>query len=175
MFENEYVMDIKRYQRWTAPIVYKAKGFWFWMFIAALGTFGTIYFNIHDVEMRWQSLAMILVLIGVYRGIFFRWMLAGKQFKLMRAHSGMKKWDSKIIVGNTIRIFINGEPNNEIFWKQVELFVEAKSYFDLKVDNDFTRLDKACFTKGTPEQFKAWMFTEHSDIPYSREKPEFDR
>ncbi len=53
--------------------------------------------------------------------------------------------------------------------------MEAKSYFDLAVDNDFVRLDKAGFTKGTPEEFKEWMLKEHPEIPYEKEKKEFDR
>lgn len=175
MFENVYIMDIKRYQRWTAPIVHKAKGFWIWMSVLALGTVGTIYFYTHDVSMRWQGLGLMLMLIGVYRGLLFRKMLAGKQFKLMRAHSGMREWECKVVVGNTIRLFINNEPNNEVFFKQVEKFVEAKSYFDMKVENDFVRLDKACFTKGTADEFKAWMAAEHPEIPYEEEAPEFNR
>ena len=33
MFENEYKMDIRRYQRWTTPIFYKVLSFWPWLFI----------------------------------------------------------------------------------------------------------------------------------------------
>ena len=102
-------------------------------------------------------------------------MLAGKQFKMMRLQKGKKFWNCKVIVGNTIRLFEDGEFSNEVFFKQIKKFVEAKSYFDLAVDNDFVRLDKAGFTKGTPEEFKEWMLKEHPEIPYAREKKEFDR
>ena len=125
--------------------------------------------------MRWKSLALMLMLISVYRSVLFRPMLAGKQFKLMRSQKGKKFWNCKVVVGNTIRLYEDGEFSNEVFFKQVKKFVEAKSYFDLAVDNDFVRLDKAGFTKGTPEEFKEWMLKEHPEIPYEKEKKEFDR
>ena len=117
----------------------------------------------------------MLMLISVYRSVLFRPMLAGKQFKLMRVQKGKKFWNCKVVVGNTIRLYEDGEFSNEVFFKQVKKFVEAKSYFDLAVDNDFVRLDKAGFTKGTPEEFKEWMLKEHPEIPYEKEKKEFDR
>lgn len=175
MFENQYTMDIKRYRRWTAPVFYKVKSFWPWMVILAIGLVGAIFFRNEDTKFNWESLGYMLVLISVYRAVFFRYMLAGKQFKMMRVQNGVKEWQCKVCVGNTIRLFTNGEMNNEVFWKQVEKFVEAKSYFDLKVDNDFVRLDKNCFTKGDADSFKAWMQAEHGDIPYEWELKEFDR
>ena len=42
MFENEYKMDIRRYQRWTTPIFYKVLSFWPWLFIFLLSTVGAI-------------------------------------------------------------------------------------------------------------------------------------
>ena len=86
-----------------------------------------------------------------------------------------EQWDCKVVVGNTIRLFTNGEPNNEVFWKQVTKCVEAKSYFDLSVDNDFVRLDKNGFTKGDADSFKAWVQAEHPEIPWEKELPEFDK
>lgn len=44
MFENEYKMDIRRYQRWTTPIFYKVLSFWPWLFIFLLSTVGAIIF-----------------------------------------------------------------------------------------------------------------------------------
>ena len=140
MFENEYKMDIRRYQRWTTPIFYKVLSFWPWLFIFLLSTVGAIIFYKNDLPMRWKSLALMLMLISVYRSVLFRPMLAGKQFKLMRVQKGKKSWDCKVVVGNTIRLFEDGEFSNEVFFKQVKKFVEAKSYFDLAVDNDFVRL-----------------------------------
>ncbi len=175
MFENQYVMDIKRYRRWTAPTFYKVKSFWPWMVILAIGLYGAIFFSNEETKLNWESLGYMLVLVSVYRAVFFRYMLAGKQFKMMRVQNGMKQWDCKVIVGNTIRLFTNDQPNNEVFWKQVTKCVEAKSYFDLSVDNDFVRLDKNCFTKGDAESFKAWMLQEHPEIPWEKEKPEFDK
>lgn len=175
MFENEYKMDIRRYQRWTTPIFYNVLSFWPWLFIFLLSTVGAIIFYKNDLPMRWKSLALMLMLISVYRSVLFRPMLAGKQFKLMRSQKGKKFWNCKVVVGNTIRLYEDGEFSNEVFFKQVKKFVEAKSYFDLAVDNDFVRLDKAGFTKGTPEEFKEWMLKEHSEIPYEKEKKEFDR
>lgn len=175
MFENEYKMNIRRYQRWTTPIFYKVLSFWPWLFIFLLSTVGAIIFYKNDLPMRWKSLALMLMLISVYRSVLFRPMLAGKQFKLMRSQKGKKFWNCKVVVGNTIRLYEDGEFSNEVFFKQVKKFVEAKSYFDLAVDNDFVRLDKAGFTKGTPEEFKEWMLKEHPEIPYEKEKKEFDR
>jgi len=175
MFENQYIMDIKRYRRWTAPVFYKVKSFWFWVLIFIIGMIGAIFFRNEETKLNWESLGYMLVLISVYRGVFFRYMLAGKQFKMMRVQYGMKEWECKLIVGNTIRLYINGNFNNEIFWKQVEKVVEANEYFDLCVDNDFARLDKNCFTKGDADSFREFIKTEHSDIPYEKEKPEFDR
>ena len=175
MFENEYKMDIRRYQRWTTPIFYKVLSFWPWMVIFLLATVGAIVFYHRDMPLRWKSLSLMLMLISFYRSILFRPMLAGKQFKMMRLQKGKKFWTCKVIVGNTIRLFEDGEFSNEVFFKQIKKFVEAKSYFDLAVDNDFVRLDTAGFTKGTPEEFKEWMLKEHPEIPYAREKKEFDR
>ncbi len=175
MFENEYKMDIRRYQRWTTPIFYKVASFWPWLFIFVLSSVGAFIFYKNDLSIRWKSLALMLMLISVYRSILFRPMLAGKQFKLMRVQKGKKFWNCKVVVGNTIRLYEDGEFSNEIFFKQVKKFVEARSYFDLAVDNDFVRLDKAGFTKGTPEEFREWMLKEHPEIPYEKEKKEFDK
>ena len=133
MFENEYKMDIRRYQRWTTPIFYKVLSFWPWLFIFLLSTVGAIIFYKNDLPMRWKSLALMLMLISVYRSVLFRPMLAGKQFKLMRSQKGKKFWNCKVVVGNTIRLYEDGEFSNEVFFKQVKKCVEAKSYFDLAV------------------------------------------
>ena len=101
MFENEYKMDIRRYQRWTTPIFYKVLSFWPWLAIFLLATVGAIIFYKNDLPMRWKSLALMLMLISVYRSVLFRPMLAGKQFKLMRVQKGKKSWDCKVVVGNT--------------------------------------------------------------------------
>ena len=76
MFENEYKMDIRRYQRWTTPIFYKVLSFWPWLFIFLLSTVGAIIFYKNDLPMRWKSLALMLMLISVYRSVLFRPMLA---------------------------------------------------------------------------------------------------
>ena len=159
MFENEYKMDIRRYQRWTTPIFYKVLSFWPWLFIFLLSTVGAIIFYKNDLPMRWKSLALMLMLISVYRSVLFRPMLAGKQFKLMRLQKGKKFWNCKVVVGNTIRLYEDGEFSNEVFFKQVKKFVEAKSYFDLAVDNDFVRLDKAGFP--TQGGFFSYLHTAH--------------
>ena len=175
MFENQYVMDLKRYRRWTAPTFYKVKSFWGWVVVFIIGLVGALFFHNEDTRLNWESLGYMLMLVSVYRGVFFRYMLAGKQFKMMRVQFGLKQRNCKDIVGNTIRVYTDDNLSNEVFWKQVAKFVEAKSYFDLSVDNDFVRLDKNCFTKGTAEEFKAWMLAEHPEIPYAEELPEFDK
>ena len=74
MFENEYKMDIRRYQRWTTPIFYKVLSFWPWLFIFLLSTVGAIIFYKNDLPMRWKSLALMLMLISVYRSVLFRFL-----------------------------------------------------------------------------------------------------
>lgn len=175
MFENVYTMNLKRYRKWTAPVFYRVKSFWFWVVIFIIGVIGAVFFRNEDTKLNWESLGYMLALIGVYRGVFFRYMLAGKQFKLMRAQNGVKEWECKVVVGNTIRLYVNDNFNNEIFWKQVEKVVEAKSYFDLCVDNDFARLDKSCFTKGDVDSFREFIKTEHPELTIEKEKWEFDR
>ena len=46
MFENEYKMDIRRYQRWTTPIFYKVLSFWPWLFIFLLAYCGRDTYSI---------------------------------------------------------------------------------------------------------------------------------
>lgn len=175
MFENEYKMDIKRYRRWTTPIFYKLPSFWPWLVIFLAAAVGAVVFYKNNMPVNWKSLALMLMLISFYRSVLFRPMLAGKQFKMMRVQRGKKEWDCKVAVGNTIRLYEDGQFSNEVFFGQIKKFVEAKSYFDLAVENDFVRLDKGGFTKGSAEEFKEWMLKEHPDIPYEREKKEFDK
>ena len=102
-------------------------------------------------------------------------MYANKQFRLLSAQFKKKSWMTKVVISDTIQLYMDGELNNEVQWSQVDKLVEAKSYFDLEVDGDYLRLDKATFTQGDAESFLTYMKERHPEIPHQEEKPEFNR
>ena len=175
MFQNEYCMDINRYRHWTCPILTKAKGFRFWLLLILVGLPSACVFYAIDARQSFKTTALLITLVGVYRGFLFRPMYANKQFRLMAAQFDKKSWMTKIVIGDTLRLYVDGELNNEVQWGQVKTLVEARSYFDLEVGGDYLRLDKASFTKGDAESFLAYMKECHPEIPHQEEKPEFNR
>lgn len=175
MFQNEYCMDINRYRHWTSPILTKAKGFWFWLVLTLIGLPTACVLYAIDAKQSFKSAALLVTLAAFYRGFLFRPMYANKQFRLLSARVGKKSWMTKIVISDTIRLYVDGELNNEVSWSQVEGLVDAKSYFDLEVCGDYLRLDKAAFTQGDTAGFLSYMKERHPEIPYREEKPEFDR
>lgn len=175
MFENRYVLNAKLYRAWTAPIFYRTKYFWIMLAVFLSGAAGTIVFYTVGASDKWKALGLLMMFIGLYRGVFFDWITADKQFRVMSAKSGRKEWSCRIVIGNTIRMFMDDKLNNEVYFGQIKTFTEGRSYFDLGAERDNVRLDKAGFTKGTPEEFKAWMLAEHPEIEYKKAEKQFDR
>lgn len=175
MFQNEYCMDINRYRRWTSPILTKAKGFRFWLLLTLIGLFSICMLYAIGARQNFKTTALLITSAAFYRGFLFRSMYANKQFRLLSAQFKKRSWMTKIVISDTIQLYMDGELNNEVQWSQVDKLVEAKSYFDLEVNGDFLRLDKAKFTQGDAESFLAYLKERHPEIPYQEEKPEFNR
>ena len=175
MFENRYVMNAKLYRRWMVPVFYRTKFFWIMLAVFLTGTVSTVVFYSTGASDKWKTLGLLMMFIGLYRGMCFDWITADKQFKIMSARSGKKQWDCRIVIGRTIRMFMDEKLNNEVFFGSIKTFTEGKSYFDLGAEQDRVRLDKAGFVKGTAEDFKAWMLSEHPEIEYKRAENQFDR
>lgn len=175
MFQNEYIMDINRYRHWTSPILTKAKGFRFWLLLTLVGLPTICVLYAIGARQSFKTTALLITLVAFYRGFLFRSMYANKQFRLLSAQFKKKTWMTKIVISDTIQLYMDGKLNNEVQWSQVDKLVEAKSYFDLEVDGDYLRLDKAKFTQGDAESFLTYMKEQHPEIPYQEEKPEFNR
>lgn len=175
MFQNEYRMDLKRYQRWTCPIATKAKGFWIWLAVTVLALPTALWLYAVDARQGFKNTALLLTVAGVYRAFLFRPMYANKQFRLLSRQLGKQSWMTRVVIDDTLRLYVDGELNNEVEWSQVKALAEAKSYFDLEVGDDYLRLDKACFTEGDAESFRAFMTERHPEIPHQEEKAEFNR
>jgi hypothetical protein len=176
MFQNEYTMDVVRYRRWTTPIMHKAKGFWFWLVLVLVGLPAMVILRDMQAKQSYQTAAALLTLAALYRGFFFRGMYANKQFRLLSNRMGKKSWDTRILVDDkTFIMYVDGEKNNEVSWKQISRLVEAKSYIDVEVGGDFMRLDKAGFTRGDAAGFLQFVRDKHPEVRVEREKPAMDR
>lgn len=175
MFQNEYCMNIDRYRHWTCPILTKAKGFKFWLILTLVGLPTVCVFYAVGARQTLKTTALLITFAAFYRGFLFRPMYANKQFRLLSTQFHKKSWMTKIVIGDEISLYVDGNLNNEVQWNQINGLVEAKSYFDLEVNGDYLRLDKAGFTQGDSERFLSYMKEQHPEIPYREEKPEFNR
>lgn len=181
MFENEYTMDSKRYCKWMVPICYKLPIFYVWLGVFIVSTIGLIYFKTHEMvnANRWITVAVFLMFISFYRAIPRRWMVANKQYRLMKQkYFNDKDWQCKNVITNRyIELYLNGKQNNTVGWDEIKEFREAKTYFNLSTGNgrEGVMLDKECFTKGNVVDFKEYMKREHSDIPYKQEEPAYNK
>lgn len=179
MFENQYVMDSKKYEKYMVPKFYLLPIFYIYMAILVVSIIGLIYFEKHDVGTRWKTVAVFLIFIAIFRGIFRKWMVANKQYRLLKQKAfGDKPWECRTVIGNHyIELFLNGKQNNTVGWDEIKEFREAKSYFNLSTGNgrDGVMLEKDSFTKGTAAEFIEYMKREHNSIPYRPEDAPFDR
>ncbi|MBQ0041246.1 MAG: YcxB family protein [Clostridiales bacterium] len=178
MFINEYEMTRKRFLLWSTPRFYKLPIFYIWAVVFIFSGIAWWYFANYDVEMRWQTLAAFMMLISFYRGVAFRYMAVDKQYRLTKEnmYKGVP-WMCKVEVNDGgIRVSANGKIQAYVKWDRISEFVEADSFLDLRVkDGDQARLDKACFTKGNTDEFKAWMKENHPDIPYKEMEARYNR
>ena len=178
MFQVKYFMDMNRYRQWTCPAPHKTKGFWFWLALLVISTPLMFYFRAIDSDLRLQSMSAMCMLIAVYRGFLFRPMYANKQFKVMCVNYHKEErdgWDSGVKVEEDgVETFMDDESRGCVTWDQVQSMTVTSGYADLNVATDFIRLPKDCFTKGSLEEFLAWMDQNHPEIERKRETKEFD-
>ncbi len=178
MFVNEYEMTRKRFLLWSTPVCYRLPVFYIYCAIFLFSGFAWYYFDHNGAAIRWQTLAAFMMIFSFYRGVAFRYMAVDKQYRLTKLN--MYKdvpWMCKVEVNDGgIRVSANGKLQAYVKWERIEAFEEADSFLDLKVkEGDQARLDKACFTKGSEEEFKAYMAEKHPDIPYRTVKPAWNR
>lgn len=178
-FRNEYTLNMQRYRMWMRPPLTKVKGFWFWCPLTLVSLGLLIYLRVNAYPIRLQSLASLILLAAVYRGFFFRAMYVDKQFRVMCMDYGYEPftgWKNTIEVDDAgIRTFMNEKPIADVTWDKVQNLTIANGYYDLEVDLDFIRLDKACFTEGDSESFLRYMTEQHGDIEQKAEKNDFSK
>ena len=176
-FKNVYTMNLPRYRKWMNPPMTKVKGFWIWAVVTVVGLGGLLFFRFNDYPLRLQSLSSLVLLAGVYRGFFFRRMYVDKQFRVMCMDYGYEPftgWQNTIVVTDEgIKTYMNEKGLADVTWDKVQNLTIANGYFDLEVDMDFIRLDKASFTEGDPESFLAYMTEQHPEIEQKPEKDDY--
>lgn len=179
MFENVYLMDSKRYSKWTVPKFYMLPIFYIYIVVFILAAVGFYVFTKISPNNRFMTLSVVLMFISVYRGIPHKWMVSNKQYRLMKQkYFNNMPWTCKVVVNShSIELYINDKSNNTVFWNDIKKFVEAKSYFTLGTGNgrEGVQLDKESFTIGDAESFKEYMKKEHPDIACEWEVPAFDK
>ena len=176
MFQVKYHMDGKRYRAWTCPPTHKLPGFWFWMVLLVISTPAMFYLRSIDAAPRHQSLAAMTMLVAVYRGILFRHMHTDKQFRVMCMDYNKPQtgWDSRVDLDEDgISNYMDEELLNHVDWDRVHSMVQTTSYVDLGVGEDYIRLPRAEFSKGTAEEFIAWMDENHPEIQRKEEIKQF--
>ena len=178
MFVNEYEMTRKRFLLWSTPIFYKLPIFYIWAAVFAFSGVAWYYFAHHNVEVRWETLAAFMMLISFYRGVAFRYMAVDKQYRLTKENMYKNvPWMCKVEVNDGgVRVSANGKIQAYVKWDRIDAFVEATSFYDLRVkEGDQARLDKACFTKGSAEEFEMWMAEHHPNLPKQEMEPRYNR
>lgn len=178
MFVNEYEMTRKRFVQWSTPNIFRLPITYIWAAVIVFAAFAWWYFAKQGIELRWQTLAAFMVLIGLYRGFAYRYMATDKQYRLTKKNMYEDvDWMCKVEVNDGgIRVSANGKLQAYVKWDRIDAFEEATSFFDLKVkEGDQARLDKAGFTKGDAESFKQYMLEKHADIPYRTADPRWNR
>ena len=179
MFENEYLMTSKKYEKYIVPKFYALPIFYVYFVIFIMGIIGYYYFNKNNIDLRWKTLSVFLIFISIYRGVFYKWMLANKQYRLMQSqYFGGESWICKYVIKDeSIELYLNGKLNNVVPWDKIKKWTEAKTYFALRTENymDAIMLEKDSFVKGNIEKFKKYMFDSHTNVPFERELFKYDR
>ena len=178
MFQVKYFMDMNRYRSWTCPPAHKTKGFWFWLILLVVGVPCFVIFRMKNFDLRMQSMAGMLALVGLYRGFLFRPMYANKQFQVMciNYHKEERKgWDSRVdVTEEGIHTYMDETANGSATWDQVKSYTVTSNYVDFNVTCDFIRLPKDCFSVGSAEELVAWLESNHPEIDRRKETKEFD-
>lgn len=179
MFENEYVMDHKRYEKWTVPKFWCVPFFYIWMVVFVISLFGIWYFTKTGTSSKWVSLAALMAFVSIYRAIPRRWMAQNKQYRVLsQQYFNEKPWTCKICINNHyIEQYLNGKQDSTIGWDQIKKLIEGKSHFLLATGNgrEGVMLDKDSFTKGDPESFKAYIAKDHPTIVLEKEIAAYDK
>lgn len=173
-FINEYEMTKKRFVKWSIPVFYRLPIFYIMVVVFIVSGYAWYYFAQHDAPQRWQTLAAFMMLMCLYRGILYKPLSADKQYRLTKMNMyNNQPWMCKVDVSEGgIKVMSNGKVNAHIKWDKVVKFQEAKSYLDLVVQSgEQARMDKACFTRGDAESFKAWMAENHPELPLTEVAP----
>lgn len=178
-FVNEYEMTRERFVKWSTANLLKQPIFYVFAAMFAVSIFAWVYFAQHGAAQRWETLAAFMALISLYRGVLYGPMAASKSYKLTMEHTYKNEpWMCKVEVSDGgIRVSANGKMHAYVKWERVSSFMEAKSWFDIKVDGDSNqaRLAKEAFTLGDAESFKEWMLKEHPEIPYKEVDPAWNK
>lgn len=179
MFENEYVMDHKRYEKWTVPKFWCVPLFYVWMVVFFISIFGIWYFTKNNVSKRWVSLAALMAFVSIYRAIPRRWMAQNKQYRVTaQQYFNEKPWTCRIVISNNyIEQYLNGKLDNTIGWDQIKKYIEGKSHILLGTGNgrEGIMLDKDSFTKGKAEDLKIYVRNQHPTIIFEKEVPAYDK
>lgn len=179
MFENEYIMDSKRFCKWALPKFWLLPVFYIDLFIVLVGIVGLWYFSNIAALNRWRTLSIFLIFIGIYRAFLFRWLSAIKQYRVTKdKFFDNKPWKVTICANkNSVEQSINGKFSSKTEWEKFKYLIEAKSSFTLALDDTGKgmKLDKDSFTKGDANSFKNFVLTEQKHIIVKKEAPVFDK
>lgn len=179
MFVNEYIMDHKRYEKWTVPKFYLLPIFYVYIVVFIVSSIGLWLFTKNGIAVRWRTLALVLMFLSIYRGIFVNWMRSNKMYRLMKQkYYGDKCWKCRVEIDDrSILLYINDKLNNEVQWNIIKKCCNAKSFIALRTEKfgEAVMLDKSSFIKGDADSFLKYMETHHKDIPIVEEDPKFNR
>ena len=177
-FKNEYHMSRRRYIHWTTPVFYRDIAFWVFSGIFVFALAALMYFNQVGAPGRWKTLAMFMMVLSVYRVVFYKVLATDKHYRLLRQQKfNDKDWTVEIIVDDKgVKYKTNGRNASYVKWADIVSFQEAKSFFDLNDSlTQQARLDKECFTKGDADSFREYMLKEHPEIPYGPVDPKINK
>lgn len=179
MYVNEYEMTWQKYVKWTVPKFYTLPIFYVYMFILIVSIVSLKYFDIFNIETRWKTLAAFLIFIAIYRGIFFKYLRAIKQFVAIKDKQfGKDKWMCKTeILDDVIVLYLNNRENNRVSFDKIKKVSIAKTYIALKSENEFEKIiiDKNSFTKGNAEDFINDLKLKHKKLIFENENIKYDR
>lgn len=179
MFINEYIMDHRRYEKWTVPKFYMLPIFYVYILVFIISAIGYWSFTKYGIAARWKTLAIVLMFIAVYRGVFVNWLKANKVYRLMKdKYYGGKCWKCRVEVDDkSILLYVNDTFNNEVRWNVIQKCCVAKSYIALRTEKfgEAVMLDNMSYIKGDVASFLDYMKTHHHDIPIIEEDPKYNR
>lgn len=180
MFINEYEITWKKYIKWVVPKFYMLWTFYIYLLIIIVAIFSLRFFDYYGIGFRWKTLAIFMIFIAIYRSIFFKYLHAIKQFKIMKMQQFMhgEKWICKIIIDDKfITLYLNDKQNNQITFDKIKKISISKSFIALKTENENEKimLDKKSFIKGNAEDFINDMKIKHSNILIEKENNKYNR